>query len=93
MTFTKDKNQTQLRIKTSQDIYELLKKTRTALAKENGVSPWFVAKDNQLLELVRHHPTHLNEFMGIAGFNKNQTVKYGPTFIRILQEIKRTPSS
>ena len=66
-------------------LFEALRKKRMDLAKEQGVPPFIVFNDRTLLEMCEHHPTSLEDMMGISGIGKTKLERYGQAFLEVLQ--------
>ena len=71
---------------TDEALWQALRKTRMALAKEQGVPPYVVFHDTTLRELVRFKPIRLVEMARIQGIGENKLQKYGDVFLRVVRE-------
>ena len=67
-------------------LWQALRRTRTALAKEQGVPPYVVFHDTTLRELVRLKPLKLEDMERIQGVGENKLRKYGEAFLRVIRE-------
>ncbi len=67
-------------------LWQALRKTRMALAKEQGVPPYVVFHDTTLRELVRLKPLRLVDMERIQGVGENKLRKYGEAFVRVVRE-------
>ena len=67
-------------------LWQALRKTRMALAKEQGVPPYVVFLDTTLRELVRLKPTRPVEMARIQGVGESKLRKYGEAFLRVVRE-------
>lgn len=64
------------------DLWETLKRTRLALAKEQNVPPYVIFHDKTLLEIHQKKPKTLNEFADILGVGESKLQRYGQIFIK-----------
>ncbi len=71
---------------TDEALWQALRRTRTALAKEQGVPPYVVFHDTTLRELVRLKPARLADMERIQGVGESKLRKYGEVFLRVVRE-------
>ncbi len=67
-------------------LWQALRMTRTALAKEQRVPPYVVFHDTTLRELVRLKPLKLEDMERIQGVGEHKLRKYGEAFLRVVRE-------
>jgi ATP-dependent DNA helicase RecQ len=66
-------------------LWQALKATRIALAKEQGVPPYLIFHDSTLLEILNQRPGNLDELGTISGVGQAKLAKYGDAFLQALK--------
>ena len=69
-------------------LFNVLKSKRSELARTQGVPPYIVFNDATLTEMAVNKPSNLNEMANIPGIGDVKLVKYGPTFLELIEENK-----
>lgn len=67
-------------------LFEQLRTLRRNLAEEQGVPPFVVFSDRTLHEMSQQQPQNETEFLDIHGVGASKWAKYGPAFLKIIQE-------
>ena len=67
-------------------LWEALRACRTELAREQGVPPYLIFHDRTLQALALEQPRDLDAFGAISGVGERKREKYGPAFLRVLEE-------
>ncbi len=62
-------------------LFEVLRKLRLKIAKDEGVPPYIVFNDATLKEMVAHKPTYDEAFLDVDGVGKAKLEKYGDLFM------------
>ena len=65
-------------------LWESLRNTRAALAKEQGVPAYRIFTDATLLQMLRDHPQSLSELATISGVGEMKLTRYGEEFLAVL---------
>ncbi len=63
-----DSNQTQMHVDTNSELFKLLTEIRLEFARREGRSIYFIAKDCQLNDFIKHRPKNVIELLGIGGY-------------------------
>jgi ATP-dependent DNA helicase RecQ len=82
------KQRTKVRLADDIDIalWEELREVRRELADEQGLPPYVIFHDSTLQEMCASLPQDMDAFSQLNGVGERKLLKYGPAFIRILQE-------
>lgn len=72
-----------------QELFRLLAGLRKELCEETGAPAYLVAATKTLIELCNMRPQTPEELMGVKGFGKIKTQKYGDRFLEIINEYCR----
>jgi ATP-dependent DNA helicase RecQ len=77
------------------DLYEILRKTRAALAQDQGGVPhYLVFPDDTLKAFARLKPNSIESARRIRGVGEVKAAKYMGSFLRVIQEFEaRSPAS
>lgn len=67
-------------------LFALLKSVRLALAKEQNVPPYVIFHDRTLVEMAQLKPQTLSAFGELQGVGAAKKEKYGPQFLKIIDE-------
>lgn len=73
-------------------LFELLRKLRLRLAKEEGMPPYIVFSDKTLVDMVNKCPKTIDEFLDVSGVGQAKAEKYGDEFIGAIVEYCRNSS-
>ncbi|WP_237153019.1 DNA helicase RecQ [Oryzibacter oryziterrae] len=68
------------------ELFELLRATRTTIAKDLGVPPYVVFPDTTLVAMATERPTDLDEMLGISGVGQSKLERYGEAFLEVILE-------
>ena len=78
--------------KKDETLFELLRKLRLRLAKEEGMPPYIVFSDKTLVDMVNKCPKTIDEFLDVSGVGQAKAEKYGAEFIGAIVEYSRNSS-
>lgn len=78
--------------KKDESLFELLRKLRLRLAKEEGMPPYIVFSDKTLVDMVNKCPKTIDEFLDVSGVGQAKAEKYGDEFIGAIVEYSRNSS-
>ena len=59
------------------------------MSQAEGIKPYYVFNDNQMMDLIRKSPSNLEELMTVSGFGPTKAEKYGPALLEILTRHRR----
>jgi len=68
-----------------EDLYEILRSERNAIAKEMGTKPFFILNNETLKELSRKKPITLETLKQIKGIKDVKAEQYGERIIQIIK--------
>ena len=82
------KKQTKISLPDDIDValWEALRDCRRVLAEEQGVPPYVIFHDRTLQEMCLRMPQNLDQFSLISGVGERKLNKYGPAFMRVIEE-------
>jgi ATP-dependent DNA helicase RecQ len=88
---SKDKPETKERVtKTAANsLFEILRKLRSEIAKEEGVPAYIIFNDATLKQLEAERPMSDEEFLTIDGVGRAKLEKYGDAFIKAIIEFQK----
>src|SRR6187431_1464053 len=75
--------------KTSNSLFEFLRKLRSEIAKEEGVPAYIIFNDATLKQLEVQRPMSDDDFLAIDGVGKAKLEKYGDVFIKAIIEFQK----
>ena len=78
--------------KKDETLFDLLRKLRLRLAKEEGMPPYIVFSDKTLVDMVNKCPKTIDEFLDVSGVGQAKAEKYGDEFIGAIVEYSRNSS-
>lgn len=78
--------------KKDETLFELLRKLRLRVAKEEGMPPYIVFSDKTLVDMVNKCPKTIDEFLDVSGVGQAKAEKYGDEFIGAIVEYSRNSS-
>ncbi len=67
-------------------LWEALRDCRRELAEERGVPPYVIFHDSTLQEMCLNLPQDLDQFGQLSGVGQRKLERYGPAFLRVLQD-------
>ena len=69
-----------------EELYNMLKVRRLALAQERGVPAYVVFTDKTLVDMAYQKPQDTNAFLDVNGVGKSKTEKFAEPFIEIISD-------
>jgi len=70
----------------SKELFQILRKLRTAIASEANVPPYIVFSDRTLQEMARDLPQTLDALLEINGVGQHKLENYGDQFLKAIKE-------
>ena len=67
------------------DLFELLRKKRSEIARELEVPPYVVFPDTTLVAFAKERPVDEEEMLGISGVGQSKLERYGDAFIKVIR--------
>ena len=67
------------------DLFELLRKKRTEIAKDLAVPPYVVFPDTTLVAFAKERPMDEEEMLGISGVGQSKLERYGNEFLKVIR--------
>ena len=71
------------------ELFEVLRKLRMEIARENGVPPYIVFNDKTLIDMCVKLPATEEEFLEVSGVGENKRKKYGIQFLDAIAEFQQ----
>ena len=71
------------------ELFEVLRKLRMEIARENGVPPYIVFNDKTLTDMCVKLPATEEEFLEVSGEGENKRKKYGRQFLDAIAEFQQ----
>ena len=71
------------------ELFEVLRKLRMEIARENGVPPYIVFNDKTLIDMCVKLPATEEEFLDVSGVGENKRKKYGRQFLEAIAEFQQ----
>lgn len=71
------------------ELFEVLRKLRMEIARENGVPPYIVFNDKTLIDMCVKLPATEEEFLEVSGVGENKLKKYGKQFLEAITEFRK----
>ena len=71
------------------ELFEVLRKLRMEIARENGVPPYIVFNDKTLIDMCVKLPATEEEFLEVSGVGENKRKKYGRQFLEAIAEFQQ----
>ena len=68
--------------------FDILRKLRADIAKDEGKPPYTIFSDKTLQEMARYLPTNYESILEISGVGEKKYEKYGIKFLEVIKEIK-----
>ncbi len=69
-------------------LFEVLRKLRMEIAKENSVPPYIVFSDKTLIDMCMKLPATEEELLEVSGVGENKRKKYGRQFLEAIAEFR-----
>ena len=76
--------------RTINSLFEVLRKIRSEIAKEEGVPAYIIFNDATLKQMEIQRPMSDEDFLAIDGVGKTKLEKYGHAFIKVIIEFQKT---
>ena len=73
-------------------LWEALRECRRRFAEESGVPPYVIFHDSSLQEMCLMQPRDMRQFAAINGVGERKLEKYGPAFMRVIEDYLRAAS-
>ena len=73
-----------------QRLFEALRAHRLAIARTEGVPPYFVASDRSLRELALQRPLDADALLSVHGIGPSKAARYGAGLIEVVKVVTRT---
>jgi ATP-dependent DNA helicase RecQ len=70
------------------DLFEALRRKRSAIAKELAVPPYVVFPDTTLIAMAIERPMDEDQLLDISGVGQSKLERYGDAFLEIIQEFE-----
>jgi ATP-dependent DNA helicase RecQ len=83
---TKNKNRTKLLSKENNELYNLLKKLRLEIAREENVPAYFIFDDKCLVDMAAKKPLTKDEMLNVSGVGNFKLEKYGERFLKVIND-------
>ena len=68
------------------DLFEILRKLRLEIAKEESMPPYIIFSDKTLIDMCVKKPSDEEEMLNVSGVGANKLKKYGQRFIEEIQK-------
>ncbi|WP_282604888.1 DNA helicase RecQ [Pelagibius sp. Alg239-R121] len=65
-------------------LFQALRAKRMELAKAQGVPPYVIFQDKQLVAMVLQQPANLSDFAGLSGVGQAKLERYGDAFLEVI---------
>lgn len=65
-------------------VYQKLKQYRLEVSRAEGIKPYFIYNNAELIALIAAKPSNLEELKQVKGFGDSKCQKYGPAILEIL---------
>ena len=72
-----------------QELFEVLRALRRAMADERGIPPYLIFSDASLREMARERPTTEEAFLQVKGVGQRKLAELGPSFLACIREFGR----
>lgn len=72
------------------DLLQELKEVRREIAEQENIPAYIIVGDNTLLDMATYLPLSFDRLRRISGFGDYKVSKYGPAFIKVLQQYAAT---
>ena len=84
------KSAAQSTVNPAEQLFSELKRLRLSIARNEGVAPYIVFSDKTLMEMVRHRPVNMREFIAIEGVGERKAVKYWAPFTSLIKNFRKS---
>lgn len=71
------------------DLFEVLRKLRMDIAKEESMPPYIIFSDKTLIDMCVTKPSNEMEMLDVSGVGENKLRKYGQRFLEEIQNFSR----
>ena len=68
------------------DLFEVLRKLRLEIAKEESMPPYIIFSDKTLIDMCVKKPSDEEEMLNVSGVGANKLKKYGQRFLEEIQK-------
>jgi len=68
------------------DLFEILRKLRLEIAKEESMPPYIIFSDKTLIDMCVKKPSDEEEMLNVSGVGANKLKKYGQRFLEEIQK-------
>ena len=68
------------------DLFEILRKLRLEIAKEESMPPYIIFSDKTLIDMCVKKPSDEEEMLNVSGVGANKLKKYGQRFLQEIQK-------
>ena len=68
------------------DLFEILRKLRLEIAKEESMPPYIIFSDKTLIDMCVKKPSDEEEMLNVSGVGENKLKKYGQRFLEEIQK-------
>ena len=68
------------------DLFEVLRKLRLEIAKEESMPPYIIFSDKTLIDMCVKKPSDEEEMLNVSGVGENKLKKYGQRFLQEIQK-------
>ena len=68
------------------DLFEILRKLRLEIAKEESMPPYIIFSDKTLIDMCVKKPSDEEEMLNVSGVGENKLKKYGQRFLEQIQK-------
>ena len=68
------------------DLFEILRKLRLEIAKEESMPPYIIFSDKTLIDMCVKKPSDEEEMLNVSGVGANKLKKYGQRFVQEIQK-------
>ena len=70
----------------NEELFEILRKERKAMADENGIPPYTIFPDTTLMEMAYYFPKDKEHLLPLYGVGETKLKKYGSAFIGVIKK-------
>ena len=81
-----ERSEANLEARSVSELFEVLRRKRMELARQEGIAPYLVLHDASLLAMAQQRPRTLGELAKISGFGVVKLQKYGTAMLSVIAE-------
>ena len=81
-----ERSEANLEARSVSELFEVLRRKRMELARQEGIAPYLVLHDASLLAMAQQRPRTLGELAQISGFGIVKLQKYGTSMLSVIAE-------